>query len=155
MNQTTLTNAANAAKAKSKNLIAAQIDRQAQALGSTVAATARDLRKVGEQLRRSGTIGGAASLADWAAGYVGDAGSYLQSGDTDRFISDLEAFARRRPWTLAASAAALGFAGARVVKSSSAQRLHATTYATHSAAYDDDDYAFESSAIRPTGATRE
>jgi hypothetical protein len=151
MNQATLTDAANAAKVKSKNLIAAQVDRQAHAFGSTVTQTASDLRQIGDQLRKSGTIGSAAALADWAAHYVSDAGSYLQSGDTDRFIADLEAFARRRPWAVAASAAALGFAGARVVKSSSVRRLNGADYVESYS----DDYAFESSAIHTTPASDE
>ena len=92
----------------------------------SVTQTARDLEQVGNQLRQSGTIGGAAQLADWAAGYVQTAGSYLEHGDTAAFIADLESFSRQRPWAVVASAAALGFAAARSSKARALRRSKAT-----------------------------
>ncbi len=128
MNQTTLTNAANTAAEKSKNILVTQVDRQAHALGSTVTQTARDLEQIGDQLRQSGTIASAAQLADWAAKYVATAGTYLENGSVDRFIADLEAFSRDRPWAVAASTAVVGFVASRIVKSSSAKRLNTSGY---------------------------
>ncbi len=148
MNQTTITNAASAAAEKSKNIIVAQIDKQAHVLGTTVTQTARDLEQVGNQLRQSGTIGSAAQLADWAAGYVQTAGAYLENGDTAAFISDLEGFSRQRPWAVAASAAVLGFAAARVIKSASVRRSKSSDYV---AKYSDD-YAYESASVNPTSS---
>jgi ElaB/YqjD/DUF883 family membrane-anchored ribosome-binding protein len=129
MNQTDIPAAAKRAAEKSKNLLAQQVDRQATALGASLSQTARDLEAIGQQLSQSGTIASAADLADRAAGYVDRAGRYLQNGNTDRFIEDVETFSRERPWAVAASAAALGFVAARIVKSSSARRF-AETYST-------------------------
>jgi hypothetical protein len=132
MNQSDIVNAATQAAQKSKTFVGRQVDRQATALGATLTQTAHDLEQIGNNLRSSGTIGSAAQVADWAAGYVARAGTYLSSGDTDRFIADVETLSRERPWTIAASAAALGFMAARVVKSSSARRLRAPDYVEYS-----------------------
>ncbi len=147
MNQSTLGNAANTAARKSKNLLVQQIDRQANALGKTVEQTAHDLEHIGSQLRESGTIGGAAQLADWAARYVSTAATYLQQGNTDRFIADLETLGRERPWAITATAAAAGFIAARVIKSSSARRLKDGYVESYG-----NDYAFASDAIAPATA---
>jgi hypothetical protein len=128
MNQATLSDAAGTAVLKSKAFIAGQIERQARTLGTTISQTAHDLEAVGVQLRRSDTISGAAQVADWAARYVAVAGTYLQSGDTDRFLTDLETLGRQRPWAVAASTAVLGFVAARVIKSSSVRRYQRGDY---------------------------
>lgn len=128
MNQTDLVNAATQAANTSKNLIGQQVERQAKALGSTLTQTARDLEQVGTHLRSSGTIPRAAEFADWAAGYADRAGTYLSGGNADRFVGDLERLGREQPWAIAASAAALGFIGARIVKSSGARRYAADAY---------------------------
>ena len=148
MNQTTLTNAAGIAAEKSKNIITDQIDRQVHTFGANVTQTARDLEQVGEQLRQSGMISSAAQLADWAAGYADRAGSYLSRGTTQSLIADLETFSRDRPWVVAASTAALGFAAARVVKSSSVRRFKSSAYVERF----DGDYGFESSTVNPTSS---
>jgi hypothetical protein len=128
MNQATLSDAAGTAVQKSKSFIAGQIERQAHTLGTTISQTAHDLEAVGSHLRQTDTISGAAPVADWAARYVAVAGTYLQSGDTDRFLTDLETFGRQRPWAVAASTAVLGFVAARVIKSSSARRYQRGDY---------------------------
>jgi hypothetical protein len=113
---------------KSKSFIAGQIDRQARTLGRAISQTVHDLEEeVGSHLRQSDTISSAAQVANWAARYVAMAGTNLQSGDTDRFIADLETFGRQRPWAVAAAAALLGFVGARVIKSSSVGRYQQST----------------------------
>ena len=127
MNQSDLVNAAAQAANTSKNVLGRQVDRQARALGSTLMQTARDLEQVGAHLRSSGTIPSAAEVADWAARYVDRAGAYLSAGDADRFVGDLERLGREQPWAIAASAAALGFIGARIVKSSGARRYASDT----------------------------
>ncbi len=149
MDQTTVNNVATNVVATSKSLIARQIDQQAHALGGRVSQTARDLDSVGKQLRASDTISSAASVAEWAAQYVRGIGEYLTSGDTDRFISDVETFGRERPLAVAASAAALGFAAARVVKSSSARRFYYPQYGGRYEGGDSYDRASGSDISRP------
>lgn len=134
MNQTDIQDAAKRAAKTSKNLLAQQVDRQSTAFGTSLSQTARDLEQIGRQLSQSGTIASAAELAERAASYVDRAGRYLQDGNTDRFIDDVEAFSRDRPWAVAASAAAVGFVAARIVKSSSARRFAETAYGANSGA---------------------
>jgi hypothetical protein len=142
MNQTDIVSSAAHAVEASKSLVGQQIDKQSTVLGNTLSQTARDLERISADLRSSGTIASAASVADWAAGYVDRAARYLANGDSDRFLSDLETLGRERPWAIAASAAALGFIAARVVKSSGARRYHATSYAG--------DYSYEDTFARTT-----
>jgi ElaB/YqjD/DUF883 family membrane-anchored ribosome-binding protein len=128
MNQSDIVNAAAQAAQRSKNILTRQADRQLAMIGATLAETAGELRDVGSDLRASKTIGGAAEAADWAADYVSAAATYFSAGNAERLITDAESFARERPWTLAASAAALGFVAARIVKSSSARRYAQAAY---------------------------
>ncbi len=123
MSQIDIQAAAKRAAQESKNLLARQLDRQAAAMGSNLSQTARDLEQISARLNERGTISIAADLADRAALYVDRAGRYLQDGNSDRFIGDVEAFSRERPWAVAASAVVLGFVAARIVKSSSARRF--------------------------------
>jgi hypothetical protein len=141
------TTTATQAAQKSKNLLVQQVDRQSTALGNALSQTASDLRTVGSDLRSSGTIASAAQVADWAADYLDRAGPYLTYGDTDRFIADLETMGRERPWAIAASAAALGFIAARIVKSSSARRYHSSGYVDYNSGY-----AYAEGATDPTSA---
>jgi hypothetical protein len=148
MNQSDIANAAAQAARKSKSLVGRQVDRRATALGATLTQTARELEAVGDNLRSNGTSGAAAQLADWAAGYAQRAGTYLANGDTDRFIADAEALSRGRPWTIAASAAALGFMAARMVKASSARRLREPDYVE----YGSGPYGYEGSVTSASPA---
>jgi hypothetical protein len=129
MSQIDIQAAATQAARKSKSILGRQVERQAAAMGSTLTQTARDLEQISAQLSESATISLAADLADRAAGYVGSAGRYLENGNADQFIDDLERLSRSRPWVVAASAAAVGFVAARIVKSSSARRFAHTSYA--------------------------
>lgn len=147
MDQTKTTDAANRVVATSTSFIARQVDSRARSLGDRFSQTARDLEAIADQLRQSDTISSAAQVATWAARYISSAGTYLTNGNTDRFITDFETVGRERPWTITASAAVLGFAAARVLKSSSARRLRSdygdrvgsrTAYGNNYAQYDDD-----------------
>jgi len=124
MNTTDMRDAAVQAVAQSKNIVARQIDRQAATLGTTLSQTARDLEQIGTHLAQNGAVASAGELAQRASMYVDRAADYLQTGNTDDFIADLETLARERPWAVAASTAVLGFVAARIVKSSSARRFY-------------------------------
>jgi len=146
MNQSDIINSATQAVEASKNLVSRQVDRQATVLGGTLSQTARDLERIGSELRSSGAMATSAQLADWAARYIDRAATYLASGDSDRFLSDLETLGRKRPWTIAASAAALGFVAARVVKASGVRR--------HLATHDTGDYSSENTPARNSPGVR-
>jgi hypothetical protein len=98
-----------------------QVDQRSTEAGQRVRSQASDLRSVAEQLRQQGKDQ-PARIAEQAAGRIESAGSWLETSDGDRILSDAEDFARRRPWAVAAGAAALGFAAARFLKASSTDR---------------------------------
>src|SRR3954469_9143942 len=98
-----------------------QVDQRSTQAGEQVNQHASDLRDVAGQLREQGKEG-PAKIADPAADRVERAGSWLKESDADRTLSDVEAFARSKPWAVAAGGLALGFATSRVLKASSSQR---------------------------------
>ena len=100
-----------------------QIDTRTTQLGEQVSATASDLRSVGEQGNE-----GPARIADTAADRVEQFGDYLKGVDSDRLLSDLESFARQRPWVVAAAGLTLGFVGSRLLKVSSGERYRASQF---------------------------
>jgi hypothetical protein len=63
----------------------------------------------------------AEQLADRAESF----GSYLRHANGERLLADVEAFARRQPWLVAAGGLALGFAASRFLKASSSRRYQA------------------------------
>jgi hypothetical protein len=102
-----------------------EIDRRSAQAGDQVYSTARDLRAVGEELRDRGKDG-PAKLADQAAARAEQVAGYLRGADADRLLEDVENFARRQPWAVAAGALVVGFAGSRFLKSSSQRRSQST-----------------------------
>jgi hypothetical protein len=51
-----------------------------------------------------------------------DLGAYLQSTQADKMLTDLERFARRRPWVTAGVGVLAGFVASRFVKASADRR---------------------------------
>jgi len=113
---------------QSRSFVADQLDAQATRFGSQLTSTADDLRRIAAELDESSTVSGGAALATRGADALASAGSYLQSADGERLIVDLETFARNRPWAFAAAALAAGFAGSRLLKTSSARRYRTSTF---------------------------
>jgi hypothetical protein len=101
-----------------------QVGQRSNQLGQQISAQAADLRAVSDALAEKDQAG-PAQLADRAAGYAEQAGSYLESTDVDTIVSDAESYGRQHPGTVAAGALVLGFAGARFLKASSARRYAA------------------------------
>ena len=54
-------------------------------------------------------------------------GSYLERSDGERIVRDVEDFARRNPWAVAAGGLALGFAASRMLKASSSERYRSAS----------------------------
>ena len=98
-----------------------QVDTRSTEAGQRVSGTATDLRSVADTLREQGKDQ-PAKFAAQAAERAERLGGYLERSDADRIIADVEDFARRQPWVVGLGAAALGFAAARFMKASSAQR---------------------------------
>lgn len=98
-----------------------QFDQRSSEAGSQVRSLADALRRSGNDLRNEGNTSGA-RLAGQAADRAEQLGSYLEQKRGDELMSDIETFARRRPWMLAALGMLAGVAAARFMKASSEQR---------------------------------
>ena len=105
-----------------KSFLGKQVDERSTVIGQQIGSLAQDLRSVGDQLRESGTVGGAAGYVDQGAELIDKVAQYLQDADSDRLIVDLERYARRQPLAVAGAALALGFAASRFLKTSSVRR---------------------------------
>jgi hypothetical protein len=98
-----------------------QVDQRSTQAGDQVQAAAQDVRKVAEQLRGQGKET-PARVAEQVADRAESFSSYLRDADGERLLGDVEAFARRQPWLVAAGGLALGFAASRFLKASSSRR---------------------------------
>ena len=95
-----------------------QVDTRSTQAGEQVTSIAQAVRTTSDQLRSQGKER-PAKLAEHAADRAERLGGYLQESDGERILGDVENFARRQPWLIAAAFAALGFLAARFVKTSS------------------------------------
>jgi hypothetical protein len=102
-----------------------EVDRRSTEVGERVGGTAGDARSVAEELRKQGKDT-PARLVDQAADRAERLGGYLQESDGERILNDVEGFARRNPWAVAAGGLALGFAASRMLKASSGERYRAS-----------------------------
>ncbi|MEA2786637.1 MAG: hypothetical protein QOF71_2741 [Candidatus Eremiobacteraeota bacterium] len=110
-----------------KSFLGKQLDERSTLIGQQIGSLAQDLRSVGDQLRESGTSGGAAGYVDQGAELIDKVARYLQDADGDTLIGDLEHFARQQPLAVAGAALVLGFAASRFLKTSSVRR-YTTAY---------------------------
>jgi|SRR6187551_3841632 hypothetical protein len=101
-----------------------QFDQRSTEVGSQVRSVAEALRRSGDDLG-SQENGGAAKLTGQTADRLERFGVYLEQKSGDEFMRDVEGFARRRPWMLAALGLLGGVAAARFVKASSEKRYSA------------------------------
>jgi hypothetical protein len=101
-----------------------QVDQRSTQAGDQVQSAAQDVRSVAEQLRNQGKET-PARVAEQVADRAESFGTYLRDADGERLLGDVEAFARRQPWLVAASGLALGFVASRFLKASSSRRYQA------------------------------
>jgi hypothetical protein len=109
------------ATGQARDRVRSQVDERSTQMGEQVRTQAGDMRTVADQLREQGKDG-PARMVEQVADRAERAGSWLTDSDADRILSDVEDFARRNPWALAAGALALGFSASRVLKASSGRR---------------------------------
>ena len=102
-----------------------QVDQRSTQVGQQVKSNAGDARSVAEELRKQGKDK-PARYVEQAADRAERLGGYLENSDGDRILSDIEDFARRNPWAIAAGSLALGFAASRLLKASSAKRYQSS-----------------------------
>ena len=108
-------------KGKAVHATREQIDTRTTDLGDQVHSVADALRRSAEQLDEDGKSG-PAGIARRAAGQADRLSAYLKNSSSDRFLDDVEAFARKRPWAAGGIGAVVGLAASRFLKASSGGR---------------------------------
>jgi hypothetical protein len=101
-----------------------QVDQRSTRAGDQVHSAAQDLRSAAQQLRGQGKDT-PARVAEQVADRAESFGGYLRDADGERLLRDVEDFARRQPWLVAAGGLALGFAASRLLKASGSGRYQA------------------------------
>ena len=108
-------------KGQASDQVRQQVDERSTQAGEQVNSIAQALRRTGESLRGEGSEA-PARVTDAVAERAERLGGYLRDSDADRILRDVEDFARRQPWLVAAGGFVLGLLGSRFVKASSARR---------------------------------
>jgi hypothetical protein len=112
---------AGATAGKARDRLREQLDQRSTQAGDEIRSTAHQVRSLAEQLRAQGKDM-PARMVEQAADRSESFGTYLRDADGERLLSDVESFARRQPWAVAAGGLALGFAASRLLKASSSRR---------------------------------
>jgi hypothetical protein len=113
------------AAGQARGRMSEEVDRRSTQAGEQVGSAAGDVRSVAGELRKQGKDA-PARYAEQAADRAERLGGYLQESDGDRILRDVEDFARRNPWAVAAGGLALGFAASRLLKASSGERYRSS-----------------------------
>ena len=107
-----------------------QINKQKETAASELTTVVNAVRRFGETLRNEGEgpIGRfAAQYGDKAADGIDRVARYLREQDPKRLLNDVQNFGRRQPALMIGGAFLLGFAGARIIKSSMDAASSSTT----------------------------
>ena len=105
---------------QAQEVASSQVSTQKERAASTLDSVAQSLRKTGSEMRDEQPQ--LASLAEQAAGRVGDVSNYLREHELRDFVREAENFARREPLLFLGGAFAVGFVAARFLKASSPNR---------------------------------
>jgi hypothetical protein len=112
------------AAGQARGRVREQVDQRSTEVGERIGSSAGDARSVADELRKQGKDT-PARYVEQAADRAERLGGYLEQKDGDTILRDVEDFARRNPWALAAGGLALGFAASRMLKASSSDRYRA------------------------------
>jgi broad specificity phosphatase PhoE len=110
---------------QAKGRLREQVDQRSTEAGHQVSSAADDVRSVAEQLRSQGKDT-PARYAEQAAEKAQKVGQRLQDASGDELLRDVEDFARKNPWAVAAGGLALGLAASRMLKASSSERYRSS-----------------------------
>jgi ElaB/YqjD/DUF883 family membrane-anchored ribosome-binding protein len=116
------------ATGSAQDRIREQVDTRSTEAGHQVDSVGQAMRTAGEQLRGQGNEL-PAKVVEQLAQRAEQLGGYLRESDADLILGDLEGFARRQPWVVAAIGLAVGVAGARFLKASGRRRYSQGQYA--------------------------
>jgi hypothetical protein len=108
-----------------KQRLKEQVDQRSTQAGQQVSTVADDVRTVAGELRNQGKDA-PARYADQAAERVQSVGQWLERSDGDQILRDVEGFARKNPWAVAAGGLVLGLAASRFLKASSSERYRSS-----------------------------
>ena len=108
-----------------KERLKEQVDQRSTQAGQQVGTVADDVRTVAGELRNQGKDT-PARYAEQAAERVQSVGQWLERSDGDRILRDVENFARKNPWAVAAGGLVAGLAASRFLKASSGERYRAS-----------------------------
>ena len=106
---------------QAKGRISEQVNQRSTDAGRQANTVAQDVRSVADELRSQGKDK-PAQYAEQAAQRVESAGQWLEQKNGDELLRDVESFARRNPWAVAAGGLVLGLAASRLLKASSTER---------------------------------
>lgn len=108
-------------KSQAGERVREQVNTRSTEAGVQLQSTADAMRRTGQQLREDGKEG-PAKVTDMVAERAERLGNYMTDVDADRMLRDVERFARRQPWLVAAGGAVVGFFASRFMKASSSRR---------------------------------
>jgi hypothetical protein len=108
-----------------KERLKEQVDQRSTQAGQQVNTVAGDVRTVADELRNQGKDK-PAQYAQQAAERVESVGQWLERSDGDQLLRDVEGFARKNPWAVAAGGLVLGLAASRFLKASSGERYRSS-----------------------------
>jgi vacuolar-type H+-ATPase subunit H len=109
------------AKEQARGKVREQVDQRSTQAGEQISSAADDVRSVAGELRTQGKDT-PARYAEQAADKAQEIGQRLQNASGDELLRDVEDFARRNPWAVAAGGLVLGLAASRMLKASSGER---------------------------------
>ena len=110
---------------EAKSRLSDQVDQRSTQAGQQLSSAADDVRSVAEQFRTQGKDT-PARYAEQAAEKAQKVGQRLQDASGDELLRDVEDFARKNPWAVAAGGLVLGLAASRMLKASSTQRYRSS-----------------------------
>jgi ElaB/YqjD/DUF883 family membrane-anchored ribosome-binding protein len=116
-------------KEQGKSKLGETLDQRTNEAGSQARKMAQALRRSGEQLLNEANGQQAAGLTDGAADRIERLGGYLERTSGDQLVRDVEDFARRRPWMVAAIGLVAGLTASRFLKASSERRYEGSAQA--------------------------
>ena len=110
---------------EAKSRLSDQVDQRSTQAGQQLGSAADDVRSVADQFRMQGKDT-PARYAEQAAEKAQKVGQRLQDASGDELLRDVEDFARKNPWAVAAGGLMLGLAASRMLKASSTQRYRSS-----------------------------
>lgn len=129
-----------------------EVARRSTDVGSAAREVASAVRRTSEQLRGEGKTF-PADVVEKTADGIERAGVYLEDADAERVMQDVRSIGRRRPWLFVSAGAAVGFAAARLLRSSGPNGSGGRGV-VGSGLYEDDRYVSVPVESRPSGGIR-